>query len=72
MKFEEPTSNTDISGKTKMIRLYRKKYNITHFENTFVFKGVLCSHLKSHDYNDYTTSLSDMLPIDFDMVRILN
>ena len=24
MKFEEPTSNTDIFGKTKMIRLYRK------------------------------------------------
>ena len=24
MTFEEPTSNTDISGKTKMIRHYRK------------------------------------------------
>ena len=44
---------------------------MTHFENMFVFKDVLCPHLKCHDYNDYTTSLSHLLPIDFDTVRLL-
>ena len=53
----------------KVIRLYTKKYNVTHFENKLVFKNVLRPHLKYHDYNDYTTLLFDLSPIDFDMVR---
>ena len=72
MKFEEPTSNTDISGKTKNDKTLKKNYNITHFENKFVFKDVLCHHLKCHGYNDYTTLISNLSPIDFDMVRLLN
>ena len=31
-----------------------------------------CPHLQCHDYDDYTTLLSDLSPIDFDMVRLLN
>ena len=46
MKFEEPTSNTDISGKNKNDKALQKNYNITHFENKFVFKVVLISLLK--------------------------
>ena len=56
--------------RTKMIRLYRKNYSITCFENKFVFKDVLCPHLKWHDYNDYTKLLSYLSPIDFDMVHL--
>ena len=69
MKFEEPTSNTDISGKTKNDKTLSKNYNITHFENKFVFKDVLCPHLKCNDYIDYTTFLADLSPIDFAIVR---
>ena len=72
MKFEEPTSNTDISGKTKSDTTLLKNYNIAHFENKFVIKDVLYPHLKCHGYNDYTTLLSDLSPIDFDMVLLLN
>ena len=32
MKFEEPTSNTGISGKTTNDKTLQKNYNITHFE----------------------------------------
>ena len=68
MQFDESTSTTDISGKTKSDKTF-KKYNITHFENKLVFKNVLRPHLKYHDYNDYTTLLFDLSPINFDMVR---
>ena len=54
-----------------MIRLYGKNYDITYFEDKFVFKAVLCPRLKCHDYNDYTTLLSDLSHIDFDMVCLL-
>ena len=49
MKFEEPTSNTDISGKNTNDKTLKKKYNITHFEIKFAFEDVLCSNLKCHD-----------------------
>ena len=41
MRFKEPISNTDVSGKNKNDKTINKKYNITHFENKFVFKDVL-------------------------------
>ena len=72
MKFEEPTLNTDISGKTKMIRLYIRITIILMLKNKFVFKDDLRPHLRCHDYNDDTTLLFYLLPIDFDMVRLLN
>ena len=37
MKFEEPTSNTDNSGKNINDKLLYKNYNITYFENKFIF-----------------------------------
>ena len=70
MKFEEPTSNTEISGKTKNDKTLQKNYNITHLINKFVFKDVLCPNPKYHGENDYTTLLSDLSPRDFDMVRL--
>ena len=72
MKFEEPTSNTAVSGKTKTNKILKKNYNLTYFENMFVFKDVLCPHLKCHDNNDYTILSSDLSPIDFYMVRLVN
>ena len=35
-----------------------------------IFKDVLCPHLKCHDNNDYTTLLSDMSPIGFDILNL--
>ena len=72
MKFEEPTSNTDISGKTKNDKTLLKNYNITYFEINFVFNEVLCPHLQSHDGNDYTTLLSELSSVDFEIVCLLN
>ena len=46
MKFEEPTTYTDNSGKTKNDKTLWKNDNMTHFENKFVFNDVLCPHLK--------------------------
>ena len=55
MKFEVPTTGIDISGKDKNDKTLKKNYNITHIENKFVFKDILCPRLKIHDYNEYTT-----------------
>ena len=49
MKFDEPTSYTDNSGKTKNDKTLLKNDNMTHFENKFVFNDVLWPHLKCHD-----------------------
>ena len=46
MKFEELIPNTDISGQNKNDNTLKNYYNINHFENMFVFKDVLCPHLK--------------------------
>ena len=46
-----------------MIRLYRKKNKNLIIK--FALKYILCPHLKCRDYNDYTTLLSDLSPIDF-------
>ena len=43
---------------------------MTHFENKFVFTDVLCPRLKWHDYNDFTTLMSYLSPIDLDMLRL--
>ena len=68
MKFEEPTSNTDISR-----RFYRRITILLILKTSYRCKmSYVRSHLKFHDYNDYTTLLSDLSPIDFDMVRLLN
>ena len=38
MKFEEPTSNTNSSGKTTNDKTLYKNYNITHFEISLPLK----------------------------------
>ena len=40
MKFEEQTSYTDNSGKTKNDKILLKNDSMTHFENKFVFNAV--------------------------------
>ena len=49
LKFEEPTSNTDISGKNK-----NGKYLLI-LKTSFSLKMSCVPILKMHDYNDYTT-----------------
>ena len=53
-----------------MITSLKLNYNITQFENKFVFKDILCPNHKRHVYNDYTTLLSYLTIIGFDMVRL--
>ena len=36
-------------------------------KNKFVFKDVLCPHLKCHDYNDCTTFVSFVLILEPDI-----
>ena len=71
MKLEEPTS-IDISGKTKMIRLYRKITILLILKASLSLKMYYVPILNAMIINDYTTLLSNLSPINFDMVHLLN
>ena len=68
MKFEEPTSNTDISGKTKNDKTLQKITILLILKTSLSYVPILNATIK----NDYTTLLSYLLAIDFDMLLLLN